>query len=165
MEIRKAGPDEAGVVSSILIEAALWLEEKKMPSWNVSDLQEASVLSEMKSVEYYLLFNEGVAVACFRYQESDQEYWGDVPHDDSHFVHRVAVRREFSGRGIVKLLLDFAKQKAKNSGMRFLKLDCIDRPRLRSVYEREGFEFHSVKERSPYNVIRYEYLLGDSVKS
>ena len=159
VEIRKAESSDVGVVSSILVEAALWLESKGMPSWNPDDLSPEYLAEDVEAGRFYLVLKENDPIACFRYQESDQEYWADVPHDDSHFVHRVAVKRDVSGKGLVTEILNFAKTRALEAGKTFLRLDCIDRKKLRAVYENEGFRFHSVKPRKPYDVIRYEYLL------
>ncbi|MDH3494897.1 MAG: GNAT family N-acetyltransferase, partial [Acidobacteriota bacterium] len=92
--------------------------------------------------------------------DADPEYWDDVPHEDSSFVHRVAVRRKYAGKGLARKMIEWAKNRARDEGKRFLRLDCADRPKLREVYEKMGFIFHSVKRRSPYNVIRYEFDLN-----
>lgn len=43
-------------------------------------------------------------------------------------------------------------------GLRYLRLDCeASRARLRALYERIGFRFHSNKLVGPYFVARYEY--------
>jgi GNAT superfamily N-acetyltransferase len=81
-----------------------------------------------------------------------------VPQDDSAFVHRLAVRRRFAGGEVSSALLLWAIARTHALGRRYLRLDCeASRERLRAVYERIGFRFHSDKQVGPYFVARYEY--------
>jgi hypothetical protein len=47
-------------------------------------------------------------------------------------------------------------------GRRYLRLDCeASRTRLRAVYERIGFRFHSDKQVGSYFIARYEYDVAE----
>lgn len=159
IKIRRAEPGEAEEVSSILTEAALWLESRGEKLWEAGELNASDVAREVETGMYRIAEVEGEAVGCFRYQHSDPEYWDDVPHEDSAFVHRVAIRRDHAGKGIPERMVEWAKSRARAEGKKFLRLDCADRPKLRAMYERMGFVYHSHKHRSPYLVIRYECCL------
>ena len=161
MEIVQAQTADVETVSEILREAAGWLIERGEKLWSPDDLLPEKIAEQVESGMYHLAFIEGEAAGCLRYQLEDKEYWDDVPHADSAFVHRVAVRRKFAGRGIARDLIEWAKHCAKADGKKYLRLDCADRPKLRRVYEGFGFEFHSTKEREPYRVIRYQFDLAD----
>jgi GNAT superfamily N-acetyltransferase len=83
-----------------------------------------------------------------------------VPTDESAFIHRVAVRRHFSGGTASSALLAWAAERAHALGRRYLRLDCeASRLRLRAVYERFGFQHHSDRHVGPYFVSRYELPL------
>jgi GNAT superfamily N-acetyltransferase len=72
-------------------------------------------------------------------------------------VHRLAVRRAFAGQGISTALLEWAVDRARTLGKRYVRLDCdADRSRLRAVYERFGFRLHSYRQVGSYYVSRYE---------
>ncbi len=161
IKIRRAGPDEAEKVSSILTEAALWLESRGEKLWEAGELKTSNIARDVENGRYRIAEAEGEAVGCFRYQDSDPDYWDDVPHEDSAFVHRVAVKRDYAGKGIPERMIEWAKKMAKSDGKKFLRLDCADRPKLRAMYERLGFVYHSHKHRSPYLVIRYEFRLDN----
>ncbi|NNE66864.1 MAG: GNAT family N-acetyltransferase [Pyrinomonadaceae bacterium] len=160
LEIRRATEDDIGEISLILTEAATWLESKGEKLWEADELTPEKIESEVLKGLFWLAAFEGNTAGCFRYQKADLEYWDDVPHEDSAFIHRVAVRRNFSGLGLSGAMIEWAKLKAIADGRRYLRLDCADRPKLRRVYEDMGFKFHSVKKRSPYFVIRYEFDLN-----
>jgi GNAT superfamily N-acetyltransferase len=159
MEIIQARTADVETISEILREAAVWLIERGEKLWSTDDLTPEKIAGQVARGMYYLALIENEPAGCLRYQLEDKEYWDDVPHTDSAFIHRVAVRRKFAGRGIARNLIEWAKQKARADGKKYLRLDCADRPKLRAVYEGFGFEFHSIKEREPYRVARYQFDL------
>jgi GNAT superfamily N-acetyltransferase len=143
-------------ISGVLIEAAEWLISNGEKLWDLDDLTAEKIASDVDEGKYWFAEIDNEIAGCIRYQNEDPEYWDDVPHRDSAFIHRVAIGRGFAGCGLAGRMIEWAKNKAKNDGKRYLRLDCADRPKLRAVYEKMGFSYHSVKDRSPYNVIRYE---------
>jgi len=50
------------------------------------------------------------------------------------------VDRRFASRGYGRLLLDWAADRARDAGCRYLRLDCIPRARLIQFYLDCGFE-------------------------
>ena len=146
-------------VAEILEEAATWLRQNGEELWRPEDLRRDGIASDVSAGIYRKAVTGGELAGCYRFQTEDPEYWDDVPHRDSAFIHRVAVRRRFAGCGLAAMMIDAAKDEARALGKRFLRLDCADRPKLRAVYERQGFRFHSMKSRDPYTVARYEFEL------
>jgi GNAT superfamily N-acetyltransferase len=85
-------------------------------------------------------------------------FWPDVLQAESAFIHRLAVKRDFAGGHVSSALLQWAVERTRSLGRRYLRLDCVaSRPRLRAIYERFGFRHHSDKQVGPYFVSRYEY--------
>ena len=157
--IEQAGANDVEVVSAILQESAGWLIERGEKLWDLNSLTIDKIKDQVETGMFWLAKVDEGAAGCVRFQLSDEEYWGDVPHADSAFIHRLAVRRKFAGQGISRILFDWAKAQARIEGREFLRLDCADRANLRRVYENYGFEFHSFKERKPYTVARYQFKL------
>ena len=92
------------------------------------------------------------------FQLEDKLFSPDIPHQDSAFIHRLAVRRKFAGGEVSSALLLWAIARTLDLGRRYLRLDCeASPPRLRAAYERMGFRFHSNKHVGPCYVARYEY--------
>ena len=91
--------------------------------------------------EQYLATLLGRPVAAFRLHfDTPVERWGKVA-DDAGYVSSLVVRPAVSGRGIGRLLLDWAGRQSKQQGRRFLRLDCwADNPRLCAYYEASGFQ-------------------------
>lgn len=157
--IEKAAPDQVAEVAEILLEAANWLIEKGEKLWETDELAPERIKTEVEAGMFWLAKVKGEIAGCVRFQTEDKEYWDDVPHLDSAFVHRVAVKRNFAGKNVAAAMLDWAKQRAASLGKTYLRLDCGKREKLCRFYESEGFVFHSEKLRKPYSVVRYEFKI------
>ena len=144
--------------SEILGESARWLEEQGMPMWRQDELQPNRIVADVDSGQFFLAECDGVPAGAIRFQLEDRLFWPDVPQDDSEYLHRLAVKRRFAGGEVSSALLLWAIARTHTLGRRYLRLDCeASRARLRAVYERVGFRFHSNKQVGPYFVARYEY--------
>ncbi len=156
--IRQAERADVESVSEILTEAAAWLQELGDQLWTLDELLPEQILDDVCEGLYFLAERDGLAVGTLRYQLEDELYWPDVPPDESAFVHRVAVRRQYAGGKISTELLQWAVARTAALGRQYLRLDCeAARPKLREVYERFGFRYHSDRQVGPHYVARYEY--------
>ena len=160
--IRQAERADLECVSGILTEAATWLEELGNRLWTLDELLPEQILDDVCKGLYFLAERDGQAVGTLRYQLEDELFWPDVPPGESAFVHRVAVRRQYAGGKISTELLQWAVARTAALGRQYLRLDCeAARPKLREVYERFGFRYHSDRQVGPLLVARYEYPIAD----
>jgi GNAT superfamily N-acetyltransferase len=158
LSVRQAIPQDIDAVAEILGEAARWLKEQGMPMWRQDELLPSHIVADVDSGQFFLAECDGVPAGIIRFQLADNLFWPDVPQDDSAFIHRLAVRRRFAGGEVSSALLLWAIAHTHTLGLRYVRLDCeASRARLRAVYERIGFRFHSNKQVGPYFVARYEY--------
>jgi GNAT superfamily N-acetyltransferase len=161
VSIRQAKPEDAPTVSSILTEAARWLEESGMTMWRDGELTASSVAGDVAAGLFYLASADLEPAGTIKFQLEDKLFWPDIPQEDSAFIHRLAVRRKFSGGEISTAMLRWAVERARALERRHLRLDCeASRARLRAVYESFGFRHHSDRQVGPYFVSRYEYPLA-----
>lgn len=129
--------------------------------WRESELLPECVAGDVATGLFFLAESAGEAAGVIRFQLADPIFWPDVPPDESAFVHRIAVRRRFSGACACSALLAWAAEHAQAIGRTYLRLDCeASRPHLRAVYERFGFRHHSDRQVGPYFVSRYELSLA-----
>lgn len=158
LSIRQATARDLDEVAGILHEAADWLEERGMAMWREDELLPIRIAEDVRSGLFFLAECDGEAAGTVRFQLEDKLFWPDVPQDDSAFIHRLAVRRRFAGGEVSSAVFLWAIARTHTLGRRYLRLDCeASRVRLRAVYERIGFRFHSNKRVGPYFVARYEY--------
>lgn len=161
IDIRLAGPADAGAIEEMLLEAARWVDALGVVMWSEGELDSAVIVREVGEGFFALASVDGVPAGAIRFQERDPLFWPDIPQQDSAFVHRLVVRRAFKGQGVSHALLEWSKQRAWSIGRRFLRLDCdVDRAKLRTLYEAAGFRLHSYRQVGPYYVARYEYERG-----
>ncbi len=107
---------------------------------------------------------DGEDAGTLKLQFSDPDFWPEIEGTDSAFIHRLAVRRRFAGKGVSTAMLDWVRARAKSMGLRYLRLDCdARRPKLRSFYEAHGYRYHSeIRVRSflpgkpTFDAARYE---------
>lgn len=156
--IRQAGPEEVESVASVLQEAAHWLERSGKAMWRDSELTPARIAADVEGGLFYIANYERRTAGVIKFQLEDLQFWPDVQQEQSAFVHRLAVKRDFAGGRVSSALLRWAVEQARSLGKTYLRLDCeASRPRLRQVYESFGFRHHSDRQVGPYFVSRYEY--------
>ena len=156
--IRQASVADTKLIVSMLIEAAKWVEQLDGTiMWVEGELEEQRIRADVAEGVFVVAEIDSQAVGTMRLQLEDHLFWPDLEGDDSGFLHRLAVRRDFAGQGVSTALLDWAVDRAHALGKRFLRLDCdAERGRLRDFYERFGFRLHSYRQVGSYYVSRYE---------
>ncbi|MBW4623785.1 MAG: GNAT family N-acetyltransferase [Cyanosarcina radialis HA8281-LM2] len=160
ISVRQATLNDLSTVSSILLEAALWLKQQNMTLWEENEVSPESIYEDVKFGCFFIAFCEDIAAGVVKFQTEDLVFWPDVPQENSAFIHRLAVRRSFAGGGVSTALMQWAIERSRDLGKDFLRLDCAaDRLRLRSLYENFGFQHHSDRQVRPYFVARYEYKI------
>jgi GNAT superfamily N-acetyltransferase len=161
-KVRQAVAEDVKIVSSILREAAAWLDSRGTPMWRANELSAARVRRDVGNGLFFLAKHDGDPAGTIKFQLSDPEFWPDVPQDEAAFIHRLAVRRRFAGGAVSSALMAWAAERTRSIGRGFLRLDCeASRPRLRAVYEAFGFRHHSDRQVGPYFVSRYELRVPD----
>jgi GNAT superfamily N-acetyltransferase len=156
--IRKAGRPDVPAVTSILREAAVWLEQGGRVMWPVADITEGRTVSELDV--FFLAEIGGEPAGTLKFQLVDPVCWPEVPFGDSAFVHGFAVRRRFAGTGLSTALLSWAVDRSRLLGRKYIRLDCdATRPVLRAFYENFGFRYHSDTVMGPYLLARYQIRL------
>lgn len=162
IRIRAAAPADASAVETLLREAGRWVDALGVVMWDEGELDSAGIAREVADGQFFLAEVDGVAAGAIRFQLEDRLFWPDIAQEDSAFVHRLVVARPFKGQGVSTALLEWSIAHARAMGRRWLRLDCdADRPKLRALYERCGFQFHSYRQVTSYYVARYEYAVGD----
>ncbi|MCX5659458.1 MAG: GNAT family N-acetyltransferase [Planctomycetota bacterium] len=157
IDVRLAGRSEVEAVSSILREAAAWLESRGMPLWKAGELEPERLAADVLAGMYWLAWVGATPAGCVRFQLEDPLFWPDVPAGEAAFIHRLAVRRDHAGGAVSAAILDWARGRTHELDRRWLRLDtAADRTGLRRVYERQGFQFHSERQVGPYLVARYQ---------
>jgi GNAT superfamily N-acetyltransferase len=160
--IRQARAGEAAVIQGMLEEASRWVDALGVVMWDEGELDPERIRRETAAGQFFLAEIDGEPAGAVRFQLEDRLFWPDLDDDDSAFIHRLVVRRRYKGLGVSTALMEWAVSHARSMGKRYLRLDTdASRPKLRDLYERFGFQFHSFRQVGPYYVARYLYPVDD----
>jgi len=140
VEIVNASEKDISVVEDILLDAVRWLESVGEPLWDERQVGWARLSREFKICDFWIALSDGASAACMAVVDHDPVLWPDVVKGTSLFIHKLAVKRFAAGKGLSDALIAHAKSLCAERGIAALRLDCDSaRPKLRAVYERNGF--------------------------
>ncbi|MGB3161299.1 GNAT family N-acetyltransferase [Carnobacterium sp.] len=148
IKFQQAKANQKFLIEEMLQQSALWLQSKGSKQWSGilkgEDRHNTSEAIERGEVFVGMIDEQmaGMFVLWSQQSEWDQEFWGKELSDDYVYLHRLAVNRNFSGKGISKELLLEAKIYAKRRGFIAIRLDCIaDNDYLNKLYQDAGFRY------------------------
>jgi Acetyltransferase (GNAT) domain len=159
VQIRRATEADLEPAALVLRSAALRLEAAGEALWNPASFAAVTLEPMFRAGELCVATLEENVVGVMYLQERDATFWPDVGPDESLFIHKLAVDNAVCGRCVSTALLEFARAEVLTQGKRWLRLDCANRPKLRAVYERFGFQFRDSRVVNDFHVCRYELPL------
>ena len=139
--VKQADVHDIPIIEEILLGAVNWMSKSGLQNqWNESNVKWSVLSKSYKISNFYISYQNGLPVACMALTDYDLTYWSDIPKGESLYLHKVAVKRAFAGKGFSKELIDFAKKLALGNCIYTIRLNCNQhRIKLREVYEKEGF--------------------------
>lgn len=143
--IKQATQKDIPIIEEILTDASNRVKNKNLPSWEEKDIKWKALSLDFSADDFYILYENDNPIACMAIIDHDPLYCPDIKKGESLFIHKLAVKSNFTGQGFAISLLNFAKDKAKNLNIP-LRLDCNNKsPKLKSFYESQGFRFINEK--------------------
>lgn len=131
--------------SRVLHNANLRMEKKGIHQWK-DDLLEPDIVFA-GDPPGFMAMHEGKAAAVCYLTETDPLFWRGDEAEPALYVHKLACREEYAGKGAAQALLWFCVEKAREEGKCFLRLACrAAQPKLRAVYEKMGFSYAGVAD-------------------
>jgi ribosomal protein S18 acetylase RimI-like enzyme len=159
LEVRGAGRGDVDEIVEVLSEAARWLMRRGIRQWP-DPFPRDRVEALVARGDFYVAKQGGETVGTLALMWSDPVFWGEQPAD-AGYVHALAVRRAWAGRGLGARLLEWAGEQVAAAGRRYLRLDCrAENVELRRYYERHGFEPRGEVEVDDFTSALYERRCG-----
>jgi GNAT superfamily N-acetyltransferase len=156
ISVMRARPGEVDAVVALLDEAARWHLARGIEQWRPGMFPADFIASAVERGEVHVARRDSAIVGTMTVLWIDPAIWPDVPADDGAYVHRLAVRRAFTGTGVGLRLLERAEEIARGAGRRWLRLDCVATgTALRAYYERAGFVYRDDVDFAGYRLSRY----------
>ncbi len=138
--IKQAEISDISILESIFADVVHWMDDNGLHQWEHEHVKWHELSQYFAPSDFFIAYADNAPSACMALIDHDPYFWPDIPQGESLFLHKVAVKRAFSGMGISKAMIDFAKQKAQTLGIKTLRLDCHQhRHKVRAVYEKQGF--------------------------
>lgn len=139
--VKQADEHDIPIVEEILMDAVLWMTKCGLQNqWNESNVKWSMLSKSYRIDNFYIAYHNGLPVACMALTDYDPAYWPDIPKGESLFLHKLAVRRSFAGKGLSKELIHYAINLAKHYHINAIRLNCNQhRSKLRAVYENNRF--------------------------
>ncbi len=98
--------------------------------------------SEIKEKRHWKITDNTKIVCVFSVMYNDPVIWGEMDKDPSVYLHRIAVNPEFKGKGIVKIIKDWATIHAKANNKKYLRMDTWgNNETIRNYYIQCGFNY------------------------
>jgi GNAT superfamily N-acetyltransferase len=135
----RVGPEFATEALSIARAAAAWAIGRGVEVWTDAALREGDFRAVAALGQLVMGFSGECPAATMVLLSSDPLYWPEAAPNTGLYLHKIAVRREFAGRGWLMRLIDFAASEARDRGIGRLRLDTLYRTPLEDLYARHGF--------------------------
>ena len=139
---------------SVLHNVAQWLEESgKKPSkwWQPQNMNREFFLQHAEPSEFYAVLVDGKPAAAAILQDTQRnQSWESIDKNkqvSALYIHWLCVHRQYAGRGLPKLIVDFAEQQAVSRGIHLLRVDTnAQETKLRKIYENLGFKLVTIEQ-------------------
>jgi len=141
----------------VIREAAKWMIEIGKSLWEMEDLTKEKLLKGLTKDNFYTGYVNNKPAAAMLLIWHDPFFWPDIKLNESGFIHKLSVSREFAGKGYAEEMIKFAEAECKYKNINFLRLDCAgDRAKLRKFYESLGFVQVNRKMMGNFDVAFYQ---------
>ena len=142
LRIVRAQINDLDTIVAILEEGARWLSDEGIEQWPVGLFSALPhlIADGIAAGEFHLVYLGETPVGALRLQWSDERMWPGADDGEAGYVHSLAVRRAWSGRGIGRQMLAWSEAEVAAAGRAYLRLDCVaHNVRLLRYYEEAGF--------------------------
>lgn len=133
-------PAELADLLPVLRASALACEARGLPMWPLDSLTTERLSMQYPGAQGWLGTLDDQAVAAMLLVPKDPQFWPDDPPGEALYLHKLAVHPGWQGRGLSTPMIQAAAQATRAAGRPWLRLDtAAERPKLRDIYERQGF--------------------------
>ena len=139
---------------SVMRNAGEWLlESGKNPSkwWQPQNMNREFLLQHANPEEFYagLVDRKPAVAAIFQFDQRNQD-WTSVDKNQPQkalYIHWLCVYRGFAGKGLPKIMIDFAVKKALENNIKLLRADTnANMMKLRKIYKELGFTLVGIEK-------------------
>jgi ribosomal protein S18 acetylase RimI-like enzyme len=128
LEIVKVISAELDSVMTLVNDAIQDMEKVGIYQWDEVYPDKAVLAADVAAEQLYCVKSDGTLVGIIALNEiQPSEYrnihWDDIGH--SLIIHRLCIKPSFQGKGLAKLMVQFAEEYAKEHGCSSIRLDAF----------------------------------------
>lgn len=143
MEILNSNINDLDLIFSFYEEATLFQKTKFHKNWQSFDWE--MVKKEILEKKQYKIISEGKVAAIFAVAYSDPKIWKEKDLEPSLYLHRIVSHSDFKGKFLVKEIINWSIQQAKNLNLKYIRLDTFSgNTNLIEYYIKCGFNLVGV---------------------
>jgi GNAT superfamily N-acetyltransferase len=159
--IRKATDAEIDILLGIWLDKEKSLEKKGIAVWDIRQFTKENLGRKYSAPEYCIGTLEGDAFGGFILLEEDLHFWPGRQEDNAYYFHKFVIRDKYSGMGLSKAILDWVKDRGRENGKDFIRLDFNEnRDYLKKLYYGNGFERVGIASEDEENrIVLAEYRI------
>lgn len=126
----------------IMREVAAWGRNRGFRVWRDEWLTREELITTDAHPENFYVGKIGIQTVCaFILQWTDSEYWKDAKKNESVYLHKFCVKREFAGRNMTKFVMEAIKKLCRERDIKYIRLDtALDEKEIRKIYLHAGFK-------------------------
>lgn len=156
-----AHPADATALTDLREACARWQQQRGIDQWSPGELSRDTFADQIRRAQWWVLRTGETVEAAVRLIEEDPHIWPEEPTGSALYVHGLMAARTRAGRGTGSRLLAWAEDRARERGLRTVRLDCVAHNHaLRRYYEQRGYLRRGTHEFGPgsalHPVMRYE---------
>jgi ribosomal protein S18 acetylase RimI-like enzyme len=122
-------------------EVASWGRSVGLKVWKDEILTRENLLKHANEDEFCIGQVSGNTACCMILQWEDTLFWPNVKKNESGYVHKLCVRKDYASQGFSGKLIEFAIEECKEGNIKYLRLDTgWTKTKLCNLYKSLGFE-------------------------
>ncbi|MCB2362210.1 GNAT family N-acetyltransferase [Clostridium estertheticum] len=127
---------------SIMKEVTKWGRSVGLNVWKDEHLIREKLLVGINEDAFYIGKVSADNACCMILQWDDVLFWPKAKENEAGYIHKLCVRREYSGIGLSQKMVEFAIAECRKRNIGYLRLDTgFNKKKLCNLYESLGFKF------------------------
>ena len=145
-----------------LYKLATDFQKIKFPENQWPEFEQDAIATEVIENRQFKLVIENKVACIWAITFSDEQIWENSVHEAAIYVHRIATKPGFRGNNFVKLLVDWARNYARQHNKQFIRMDtCGKNDRLIKHYTSCGFSYLGIKKLNNTSALPSHYHNAD----
>ena len=129
------------IAIDIMKEVTKWGRSAGLNVWKDEYLTREKLLVDINEDDFYIGQVSNNNASCMILQWNDTLFWPKAKENEAGYIHKLCVRRKYSGIGLSRKMVEFATEECKKRNISYLRLDTgWNKKKLCNLYESLGFE-------------------------